>query len=606
MSGFMIRFLICNLLLSILIGILLAVRPLLGKVLSGRMQYRLWFLLLGLLAVPFLPFRLAEIPALLSRLNVFPALALSRASGAMGRETQAALSGGADWMEDLTLSVSSAPSIAGTVLLAVWLIGILVMLMAAIKSSLWLRGVKRSALPLQNPEIRRLYRRCLDELHVKKEIPLYSSAFLQSPVITGLRKPRIYFPTRIICGRREAGAGTDGLSPVRYMLLHELQHYRHKDVLAGYLMALFGIVYWFNPMVWLALREMRIDREVACDTSVLDMLAPDSYEDYGETLLRYAETLSRPASDFAAGLGGNMAQMKRRIINIASYQKPSLRKQLAGLAAFLAVAALFLGSAPLLPANAAGHDRCLWDASQKEVSAIDLSSYFQEYEGSFVLYDLGQDAWKVYEMERAALRVSPDSTYKIYDALFGLEAGVITPEDSFMEWDETSYPFPEWNRDQTLRPAMQSSVNWYFQEVDQQLGASAIGRYVRRIGYGNEDVSGGLSGYWMESSLKISPIEQVELLQKLYENSFGFRPETIQAVKDSIHLSTAETGNLYGKTGTGRIDGLDKNGWFIGYVEAHDNTWFFAANITGEEGASGSRAAEITRRILSAMDIWES
>ena len=49
---------------------------------------------------------------------------------------------------------------------------------------------------------------------------------------------------------------TSGLRPIRYMLLHELQHYRHKDALANYLIVLARIIYWFNPVVWLALREI--------------------------------------------------------------------------------------------------------------------------------------------------------------------------------------------------------------------------------------------------------------------------------------------------------------------------------------------------------------
>ncbi len=174
-----------------------------------------------------------------------------------------------------------------------------------------------------------------------------------------------------------------------------------------------------------------------------------------------------------------------------------------------------------------------------------------------------------------------------------------------MEWDRKRYPFQEWNAGQNLQSAMGASVNWYFQGIDEQLGISAVNRYIREIGYGNEDTGSGLSSYWMESSLKISPIEQVELLRKLYENSFGLRSPNINAVKDSIFLSSSDAGNLFGKTGTGRIDGMDVNGWFAGYVEAPDNTWFFAANIAADDNASGSKAAEITRRILSEMDIWE-
>ena len=619
MADFMIRFLICNLFICALVGILLASRHLLRNILSGRMQYHLWFLLLGLLTVPFLPLRLTGFPMLLAQLLAFCDPALPDARSVVNQGDVAAPAGDSGWLNDFTLSISNqTPSIAGTILLGIWLAGILVMVVRTARSSLRLQNIRQSALPLQNPAIRRLYRHCLKELHIRKEIPIYSTAFLQSPVITGFLRPCIYLPIHIIsdysktdtdklcqasCG--SCPSGMDGLHQIRYMLLHELQHYRHKDALAGYLMTLTGILYWFNPMVWIALKEMRNDREIACDTSVLNMLEPDSYEDYGMTLIHFAEKLSRPAFPFAAGLSGSMSQMKRRILNIATYETPTTKKRLTGMTAFLMVTVLLISMAPLLSANAAKDDYYGWDTPHKNINIIDLSSCFQGYEGSFVLYDMAQDTWNIYDIDRAALRVSPDSTYKIYDALIGLEAGIITPEDSTMEWNRELYPFQEWNADQTLQSAMSASVNWYFQEIDKQLGTSAIDRYIREIRYGNENTKGGLSSYWMESSLKISPIEQVELLRKLYENSLGFRTKNIDTVKDSILLSSSESGNLYGKTGTGCIDGKDVNGWFVGYVEAPDNTWFFAANIAANDDASGNSAAEITRHILSKINIWQ-
>lgn len=618
MADFMIRFLICNLFICALVGILLAARHLLRNILSGRMQYHLWFLLLGLLTVPFLPFRLTGFPMLLARLLAFCNPALPDTGNIVNQGDVTTPAGDSGWLNDFTLSISNqTPSIAGTILLGIWLAGILVMVVLTARSSLRLQNIRQSALPLQNPAIRRLYRHCLKELHIRKEIPIYSTAFLQSPVFTGFLRPRIYLPIHIIsdyskidtdklcqasCG--SSPSGMNGLHQIRYMLLHELQHYRHKDALAGYLMTLTGILYWFNPMVWIALKEMRNDREIACDTSVLNMLEPDSYEDYGMTLIHFAEKLSRPAFPFSAGLSGNMSQMKRRILNIAAYETPTAKKRLTGMTAFLMVTVLLTSLAPLLSANAAKDDYYGWDTSHKNTNIIDLSSCFQGYEGSFVLYDMAQDTWNIYDMDRAALRVSPDSTYKIYDALIGLEAGVITPENSTMEWNRELYPFQEWNTDQTLQSAMSASVNWYFQEIDKQLGTSAIDRYIREIRYGNENTKGGLSSYWMESSLKISPIEQVELLRKLYENNLGFGIQNVNAVKDSILLSSSEAGNLYGKTGTGCIDGKDVNGWFVGYVEAPDNTWFFAANIAANDDASGNSAAEITQHILSKINIW--
>lgn len=364
------------------------------------------------------------------------------------------------------------------------------------------------------------------------------------------------------------------------------------------------MVYWFNPLVWYALKEMRNDREVACDTSVLQMLEEDAYEDYGNTLINFAEKVSLTPFPFAAGLGGNMKQMKRRIINIASYEKPTFMKKIKGMTAFMLTAVLLLGLAPFISTYAADESHYQWNSSSENVSNVDLSAYFGKYEGSFVLYDLKNDAWSIHDMKRATLRVAPNSTYKIYDALFGLEEGVITPENSFIAWNGESYPIKAWNTDQTLQSAMNSSVNWYFQTVDEQLGASSIYNYIQEIGYGNENMSGDFSTYWMESSLKISPIEQVELLTKLQNNSFGFAPENINAVKDAICLSSSDVGTFYGKTGTGRVDGQDVNGWFVGFVEVADNTYFFATNIRADSNATGSNATEITMSILSDMNIW--
>ena len=171
-----------------------------------------------------------------------------------------------------------------------------------------------------------------------------------------------------------------------------------------------------------------------------------------------------------------------------------------------------------------------------------------------------------------------------------------------MGWGD--HPYAAWNADQTLSTAMQSSVNWYFQSIDRQLGRSRIHDYIREIGYGNKDMNGDLSSYWLGASLKISPIEQVELLTKLYHNRFGFEQEHIDAVKDALRISVSGSGTLYGKTGTGLVNGKSVSGWFVGYVETNDNTYFFAIDIKADDAADGSSAAQIALSVLSALDIW--
>lgn len=598
MADFMIRFLLCNILLCGIIGIFLLMKRILKNSLSSRMQYNLWFLLLGLLAVPFLPFRffkLSELFAWLKNLSLIPT---AKTEDTVGQTLQTNIADTQNWMEDFTLSVNrETPSIIGYLLLALWISGIIAMLILVIRSALRLRILKKSALPLQSQKVQRLYDRCLSDTGITKNIPIYSTAYLKSPVIVGFWKPCIYLPIHLI--------SDDNETDIRYMLLHELQHYKHKDGITNHLMNLAGIVYWFNPLVWYTLKEMRSDQEIACDTSVLKLLESDDYVAYGNTLINFAEKISLTPFPFASGISGNMKQMKRRIRNIVSYERPNLPKNLKSITAFLLISVLLLGLTPFVSTYAADENHYHWNTSAKNCTEIDLTNYFGEYEGSFVLYDLEEDTWKIHDMERATLRVAPNSTYKIYNALFGLEKGIITPENSFINWNGTPYPFEAWNTDQTLPSAMSASVNWYFGYIDEQLGETSIQEYLHKIGYGNEDLSGDFSSYWMESSLKISPIEQVELLTRLQNHNLGFTSENVKAVKDSIHISNSSYEDFYGKTGTGRVNGQDINGWFIGFIENADNTYFFATNIQNEQCAAGSKASDITLSILSDLNIWQ-
>lgn len=152
-------------------------------------------------------------------------------------------------------------------------------------------------------------------------------------------------------------------------------------------------------------------------------------------------------------------------------------------------------------------------------------------DGCFVLYDQKNDQWNVYQEEEARQRISPASTYKIYDALLALESGTITPQKNQLPWNGKSYPFQEWEQDQTLDSAIQNSVNWYFQELDASLNRSDIQAFLNRIDYGNQRIGDDLETYWLDESLKISAVEQVELLIRLEQNQFGFDEDNVRAVK---------------------------------------------------------------------------
>lgn len=594
MISFSIHFLFCNIFISFIIGAMILVKKILGKYLSSYSQYRIWFLLPVILSLPFFSIRPAGLSQLLLWFRSLKSILLPAAAFA-APATAAHPLPTSDWMNDFSISVTRTSFPAVSYLpFALWACGMLAMIFFLLKSRIRLFEIERSALPLQNQEARKLYKKCATEMGIKRDIPVYSTAFLKSPVIVGMLRPRIYIPIHLITDYNE----TD----MRYMLLHELQHYKHWDCLINCLMNLAAIVYWFNPVVWCALKLARSDREIACDTFVLQMLDADDYIGYGNTLLNFAQKTSRSPFSLAAGIGGSASQIRKRILNIASYHLPTRKCKIRESILFTVMIVLLLESTALIPVLAS--DTRVPLPAGAVVRMEDLSDYFDGVEGSFVLYNSNADTWDIYNEELATKRFSPDSTYKIYSALFALENQMITPSSSALKWDGQQYPFPEWNQDQTLASAMHHSVNWYFQELDRQADFDALKDFYQRIAYGNHDLSGGLPEFWMESSLKISALEQVELLKKLYTNEFHFDNANVQAIRDSLTLSVSGEAVLSGKTGTGVVNGKSSNGWLIGYVETISNTWFFATNIQGSDHADSTRASEITLRILSDKGIY--
>lgn len=563
------------------------------------MQYNLSILFLAVLIVPFLPINSAPSSILWRHF-------LTASSSTNGDIQTTFLSGNGynlDKINDFAVSVSTQiPTFIHTLLVFFWSIGIFIMFFLLYRSVKQVKALHSSALPLQNEELNALYIECLNEVNSKHTIPIYSTAFLKSPVLAGFLHPRIYLPIHLIS---DFNAGTISATDIRYMLLHELQHYKHKDILIGYLINTVNVFYWFNPLIWYFLKRIRQERELACDSAVLQLLKETEYKSYGNTLINFAETIALSPFPLTMGISGNIKQLKGRILNIASFHQPTFKQKIRGYLICIFVSTIIIGCIPILSVYASDQTGYHFDTTEKNITQLNLSSNFGDYTGSFVLYDQSADRWNIYNMDNASTRVSPNSTYKIYDALLGLESGIITPEHSTFTWNGEPCPFESWESDQDLTSAMHNSVNWYFQEIDSQAGFQSVKTFLQTINYGNQNTGTNLNLYWTDFSLKISPIEQVELLQNFYQNNFHFDRKNIQAVKNALLLSTTSSGSLYGKTGTGRVNGKDVNGWFVGYIESDNNTYYFATNIQAPSNATGSQATEITEAILSDFGIWK-
>lgn len=580
-----VHFLTAALVSSVGIALILLAKK--GLQISAKWQYKLDLLFFVLLAIPFIPRRFFAALSFGNWFNAPYAGDRAAAAAAAIAAGETGITYGMGWLQDFAVGVQrSATGYFSGIFVGAWVAGVAVLAAAMLWQSRGLRLIKESVMPVEDEEMLALFRHCKALVGVKSDVLLGSSVMVKAPMAVG------FFKTLIILPPGE-------LSPddARCAMLHELTHCKNMDIKIGVIMSLFQILYWFNPLVYLAFRQMRTDRELACDASVLDMLPGESHMAYGRALLNFAGRRPPPAA-FFAGLCGSGPQIARRIRHIASYSAEADFSRVKSACVFILVGMIVLLQIPVLSVLAGNARPDRFNFTAGNVQYADLSHFFGGLEGSFVLYDLTAGMYTVHNRDLSVTRVSPNSTYKIFSALIALETGVLCASDTLREWDGTAHPFESWNRAQNLASAMQYSVNWYFQNMDAQVGMDALYFYLSQLGYGNTDLSGG-PDFWVESTLRISPVEQVKLLRD-FGNVFG--PQHAATVKDALRLLETDGAVLYGKTGTGAVNGRIANGWFVGYVENSNGTFVFATYI--RDNAGGSTAAEVTLAILEYKKIF--
>lgn len=234
---------------------------------------------------------------------------------------------------------------------------------------------------------------------------------------------------------------------------------------------------------------------------------------------------------------------------------------------------------------------------------------FQGYQAAFVLHD--RSSGKIINPAPAlsARRLSPCSTFKIYNTLIGLDLGLIQgPDAPWYTWDGVHRSIEAWNKDLTLREAFRVSAVPAYQILARQIGPERMKNYMEKIDYGTKDISAGIDFFWLErpgvTSIRISAEEQVSLLNKLLDGKLPFSKKNVAVLKDVMKLLQTEKGTLYGKTGSGiSADGKASLGWFVGFIEQGRATSVFACNITGGENPSGKAARAIVENVLKAQGL---
>ena len=248
------------------------------------------------------------------------------------------------------------------------------------------------------------------------------------------------------------------------------------------------------------------------------------------------------------------------------------------------------------------------------IEETDWSEHFEGLNGSAVLYDPAENRYRIYNMEEAQTRRSPCSTFKIISSAIGLEEGIIPHGDAVRPWSGEVFWNENWNRDIGFEDAFRTSCVWYFRQVIDEIGAERMQSKLSELRYGNCDISDwegnlntnsgnpALTGFWIESSLLISPKEQTEVMERIFGEDSQYSQETQERLKEVMLIEDQDTEGLsiYGKTGQGATAEATVDAWFTGFADAEGRRLYYCVHLGETEGAdiSSVRAREIAVRLL--------
>ena len=123
--------------------------------------------------------------------------------------------------------------------------------------------------------------------------------------------------------------------------------------------------------------------------------------------------------------------------------------------------------------------------------------------------------------------------------------------------------------------------------------------HLKAFGYGNQDISAGLTKFWLDRSLRISADEQVEFMRRLHRGELPLAARSMDIVKEIMVL--ARKGSMIYRGKTGSCEGRDgQSGWFVGSVVANGRARVFATHVEGD-GADGRLARSITESLLREL-----
>ena len=230
------------------------------------------------------------------------------------------------------------------VLASLWLAGLVLTAGAMVYSGIAFSRDMKDAAMIPDDQLPLPVKDCKRRMGVREDIEIYSSVRIASPCITGGIRPRIYLPEQILLRADR--------QQLTHVLMHEFAHIKRRDYLINVLIVAVSAFHWFNPVLWYVVKQLNLEREMACDACALELLGQEESVPYGMTLINFSRTMPQGRLQFSPiSYYKSKKQIERRIVMIRKFKKGSYRVSAAAI-----IMCLVMGMPVLTNAAGSGYD----------------------------------------------------------------------------------------------------------------------------------------------------------------------------------------------------------------------------------------------------------
>ena len=291
-----------------------------------------------------------------------------------------------------------------------WLVGMLVLLALLVRRICFVRGLIAQSRPANERSLEML-EECRCQMGIRQSVELRLSGNKLSPAVCGLLKPVILMPSALL--------GKLSREKLKAVLIHELAHVKRGDAWVNLLQTMLQIVYFYNPLVWIANAMIRRVREQAVDEMVLVTLRPET-KNYSNMLIDIAEmAFWRPNFSLRIiGVVESKKALERRINHMLTRPVPKSSKLgCLGFIAIVVIGAMLLPMGRNSMAEAANTQENSRENSETKIiiPGLRVGDYTFNMSKNDILKSLGEPKAIFYGDQRYTLDNLPEKYYMSYD-----------------------------------------------------------------------------------------------------------------------------------------------------------------------------------------------